>query len=106
MSANKAVQHRFVADALEAGYVWDTHLISVGNKQVRRPKKDGWYEHGMNCLEYVEHNFGGAQPTLEQTTKRAMTIRERDLRHRQVDRDPYDAIMRRQARGLGGRAGY
>ena len=106
VSAHKAVLHRFVADALEAGYVWDAHLISVGSKQVRRPKKDGWYEHGMNCLEYLEHNYGGAQPTLEQTTKHAAKIRDRELMHRQYDRDPYDAIMRRQARRVGGRAGY
>ena len=105
VSANKAVLHRFVADGLEAGYVWDAHLISVGNKQVRRPKKDGWYEHGQNCLEYLEHNFGGAQPTLEQTTRHAAKIRERELTHRQYDRDPYDVLVRRHARGVGGRAG-
>jgi hypothetical protein len=40
----------FLADALEAGYVWDEHLVSVGNKPIRKPKKDGWFEHGMNCF--------------------------------------------------------
>lgn len=49
---------RFLADGFEAGYVWDEHLVSVGNKQVRKPKKDGWYEHGQNCAEYLELNFG------------------------------------------------
>jgi len=48
----------FVTDALEAGYVWDVHDVSVGNKQVRKAKKDGWFEHGMNALEYIELNFG------------------------------------------------
>jgi len=52
------VPDRFLADAFEAGYVWDEHMVSVGNKQVRKPKKDGWYEHGMNCSEYLELNFG------------------------------------------------
>jgi hypothetical protein len=49
---------RFLADAFEAGYVWDEHMVSVGNKQVRKPKKDGWFEHGMNTSEYLELNFG------------------------------------------------
>ena len=49
---------RFLADGFEAGYVWDEHMVSVGSKQVRKPKKDGWYEHGMNCAEYLEANFG------------------------------------------------
>ena len=22
---------------------------------MRKPKKDGWFEHGMNCAEYLEH---------------------------------------------------
>jgi hypothetical protein len=47
-------QWKFVADGLEAGYVWDVHMVSVGSKQIRKPKKDGWYEHGQNCLEYLE----------------------------------------------------
>ena len=29
----------FLADGFEAGYVWDEHMASVANKQVRRPKK-------------------------------------------------------------------
>lgn len=49
---------RFLVDAFEAGYVWDEHMVSVGNKQVRKAKKDGWYEHGMNTVEYLEVNFG------------------------------------------------
>ena len=58
ISTKATVPDRFLADAFEAGYVWDEHMVSVGNKQVRKPKKDGWYEHGMNCAEYLEVNFG------------------------------------------------
>ncbi len=58
MSEKATVPDRFLADGFEAGYVWDEHMVSVGNKQVRRPKKDGWYEHGQNCAEYLELNFG------------------------------------------------
>lgn len=79
----------FVADALEAGYVWDEHYVSVGSKQVRKPKKDGWYEHGMNCLEYLEHNYGGAQPSMEQVERHAAKVHAQAVRRAQQDRDPY-----------------
>lgn len=58
VSATDVVQDQFVADGFEAGYVWSPHMVSVGRKQVRMPLKDGWYEHGMNCAEYLELNFG------------------------------------------------
>ena len=58
VSEQSTMVDRFLADGFEAGYVWDEHMVSVNNKQVRKPKKDGWYEHGMNCAEYLELNFG------------------------------------------------
>jgi hypothetical protein len=61
ISANGAVTHRMVADAFEFGYVWDERMVSVGSKQMRKPKKDGWHEHPMNVVEYLEANFG-SQP--------------------------------------------
>lgn len=48
----------FLVDGDEAGYVWDANLVSEGSKQYRKAKKDGWYEHGQNCAEYLEVNFG------------------------------------------------
>ena len=60
ISEKATVPDRFLADGFEAGYVWDEHMVSVNNKQVRRPKKDGWYEHGQNCAEYLEANFGAS----------------------------------------------
>lgn len=62
ISEQSTVVDRFLADGFEAGYVWDEHLVSVNNKQVRKPKKDGWYEHGQNCAEYLELNFGLEPP--------------------------------------------
>ena len=59
ISSSNTVIDRFLADGFEAGYVWDEHMVSVANKQVKKPKKDGWYEHGQNCAEYLELNFGG-----------------------------------------------
>lgn len=62
VSENSTINDPFLADGFEAGYVWDEHLVSVNNKQVRKPKKDGWYEHGQNCAEYLELNFGNEMP--------------------------------------------
>lgn len=62
ISEKATVMDRFLADGFEAGYVWDEHMVSVANKQVRKPKKDGWYEHGQNCCEYLEANFGASPP--------------------------------------------
>lgn len=90
--------HRFLADGCEAGYVWDAHEISVGNKQMRRPKKDGWYEHGQNCLEYLEHNFGGVQPTLEQAARHATSVQHREEVRRERSKDYYDEIRRANPR--------
>lgn len=70
VSAEGASPDPFLTDALEAGYVWDEHMVSVGNKQVRKPKKDGWFEHGMNCLEYLELTFGAMRLTREEQAER------------------------------------
>ena len=102
VSANRAVQHRFLADGCEAGYVWDEHLISVGSKQMRRPKKEGGCEHGQNCMEYGEQLFGGVQPTREQSARHATAVRSREQRHAQRDYDPYDMRMKRPRMGRGG----
>lgn len=79
----------FITDALEAGYVWDAHLVSVGSKPMRKPKKDGWYEHGMNCLEYLELNFGGAQPSVRQAEQTASRLHGAALRRAQQDTDRF-----------------
>jgi hypothetical protein len=72
ISEKATVPEKFLADGFEAGYVWDEHTVSVGNKQVRRPKKDGWFEHGQNCAEYLELNFGHVGPKVKEP-KRAVT---------------------------------
>lgn len=108
ISPMEARPHAFLADACEAGYVWDAHFVSVGSKQIRKPKKDGFFEHGMNCLEYIEHNFGGAQPTEEQAMRRAQSVRKREGALKQVE-DYYTAVQRanqRRPESVGGRGGY
>lgn len=71
ISEQSTVPDRFLADGFEAGYVWDEHMVSVGNKQVRKPKKDGWYEHGQNCAEYLELNFGDEPPKQKREIDRS-----------------------------------
>ena len=63
-------EENVLADGCEAGYVWDPLPVSVGSKQVRRPKKDDWYDHFQNILEYLELNFGADRPTQEARAKR------------------------------------
>jgi hypothetical protein len=92
----------FVADAFEAGYVWDEHYVSVGSKQLRKPKKDGWYEHGMNCCEYLELNFGGAQPSVKAVERSVEAQSRAALKRAQRDSDPADFGYGRLRTGRGG----
>jgi hypothetical protein len=66
-----------MADGCEAGYVWDEHFVSVGSKQIRKPKKDGWFEHGQNCMEYLEINFGAGRETRSARDERERQERAR-----------------------------
>ncbi len=69
ISEQATTPDRFLADGFEAGYVWDEHMVSVGNKQVRKPKADGWYEHGQVCTQYLELNFGQAPEKMKPPEK-------------------------------------
>ncbi|MBP1778781.1 MAG: Phage terminase, large subunit, family [candidate division NC10 bacterium] len=52
-----------LVDGFEAGYVWDSRsTASTSNPNTRRPLKDGYYDHGQNCLEYILLAYG---PTVE-----------------------------------------
>lgn len=66
----------FIAQAFEAGYVVDAHTISVANNEVRQPRADGWFEHGMRCCEAIELHFCADQPTPEQRDQRTMKARQ------------------------------
>jgi hypothetical protein len=77
ISERGTTPERFLADGFEAGYVWDEHMVSVGNKQVRKPKKDGWYEHGQNCAEYLEANFGTQPPKPKRAETQHLTMARR-----------------------------
>jgi len=104
IEAAEVQQRPFVPDALEAGYVWDPHPRSVSNKPMHVPLKDGWYEHGMNCLEYIEANFGTAHPSLKDVEREQDKAYARALKRAQRDADPYDWQVRRAPIGRGGYA--
>lgn len=106
VGSNGASSWKFLTDGFEAGYVWDEHMVSVGSKQMRKPKKDGWFEHGQNCTEYLELNFGGSQPTQMQNVRAAEKMQRLQERAR-YDVDPAErrVVAYRQRAGLG-RGGY
>ena len=48
-----------LVDGFEAGYVWDSKSTKgTTNPNTRRPLKDGYYDHGQNCVEYIAQMFG------------------------------------------------
>lgn len=81
-----------LVDAFEAGYVWDDRAINnTLSPNTRRPLKDGFYDHSMNCCEYLELAFGQSQPSKVDTGK----LDARALRTAQRDVDPYDTLRGR-----------
>lgn len=98
VSADGVKHLPFLVDGFEAGYVWDTRQIIGAKAGIRRPRKDGYYDHGQNCVEYGQIGFGVAQPTqgsVKQAERRA-------VRHAQRDEDEFDRPKRRVGSGRGG----
>lgn len=113
-----------IEQALGGGYVWDDGYHGTGNlANIRRPLKDGFFEHGMNATEYTVHHFAGGRPNQESVdqamavaAKEAVVLNRGALVAAQFDHeddpfgdraeglvDPTD-VRRRGFRG--GRAGY
>lgn len=94
----------YFIDALEAGYVYEDdarHSTRLGTFWV--PKKDGFYEHPMNCFEYgVQAHVHGLPLPGEQAAKAVLKHQGRLERQEQQalaalqkDRDPDDVRGRR-----------
>jgi hypothetical protein len=87
-------------DGFEAGYIFDDRqhaLAAMPN--IRKVKKDGYYDHLQNTVEYFMLNYGSAPATTGQPLSRRGHVH--DL---QSDYDPDDTVF---ARGhLRNRAGY
>jgi hypothetical protein len=64
-----------LVDGLEAGYVWDDKsTASTSNPSTRRPKKDGFYDHAQNCLEYLVLRYG--PPVEDRRPKTPVAVEE------------------------------
>lgn len=94
----------FHLDGFEAGYVWDTRAVIGLSANIRRPRKDGYYDHFQNTAEYVAlEAVPGAQPTQEDADRAARA----EQRRAQMDTDDDEAPRsRRQRSGVGRRGGY
>lgn len=71
----------FLADGFEAGYVWDERQFYGPRVNIRRPRKDGTYDHGQNCVEYGVLAFGPGMPTqddLDAHERRALRRAQHD----------------------------
>lgn len=91
-----------LVDGCEAGYVFDDRALSgAALPNFRKPKKDGYYDHLQNTLEYTMLNYGTS--IVPTTDVSRMSARER-LHHLQEDHDEADTWgVRKSARS---RAGY
>ena len=49
-------------DGFEAGYVFDDRAVLLNSRlpNLRRPRKDGWYDHLQNTAEYFMLSFGAS----------------------------------------------
>lgn len=91
-----------VIDGFEAGYVFDdraTTSLTTRLPNYRRPKKDGYYDHLQNTVEYAMLNYG-AQP-VQSVDYSKLSMRER-LHRLQHDPDN-DTLVTHRRRN---RAGY
>ncbi len=103
VTAGGAKPAAFVTDGLEAGYVWDTRQVIGSAATIRRPKKDGYYDHAQNGIEYAVLQYGQTMPTIDQVRK----LKEKEVRNAQRDYDEADPPRgRRYASGRAGRGGY
>lgn len=85
----------FTVDGFEAGYVWDPKPRMSLTRTVRVPKKDGYWDHYQNSVEYCVVNFSPATPREKVTA----ASNARDV-------DPADNGYQPARRGGTGRGGY
>src|SRR5262245_38898675 len=61
----------FMAQAFEAGIVWDEHLRSVSNNPVRQVRDDDWFANVSRAVSNIELNFCANRPTEAEREERA-----------------------------------
>jgi hypothetical protein len=68
-----------LVDGFEAGYVWDSKSTKgTTSPNTRRPLKDGYYDHGQNCVDYIAQMIGPVAPGKKRTKR---------------EPDPYDRLF-------------
>ena len=75
-SAEGIAPKPFLSFALDGGYVWDEHFVSVSNQTVRQPKDDDDFANAMKCVENIVLNFCISQPSDYEREERAVKDRE------------------------------
>lgn len=65
-------QTKLFTDGVESMYVWDEHLVSIGNKKVRQPKVYEW-DGPQRCLENILLNFCAGQETAQERERRELS---------------------------------
>ncbi len=87
-------------DGFEAGYVWDERKAGAPQMlpNIRRPKKDGYYDHLQNTAEYTILNFAVGTPVVQQKARRDA----QQLQNAQRDHDPDDVVRRAREISRGG----
>lgn len=53
----------FIAFALEGGYTWSEHFVSVSQKELRQPNQDDEYANAMEAVEQIALNFCAGHET-------------------------------------------
>lgn len=107
---NDERQDSFFVDGLEAGYVLEDearHSSKLGTFYV--PKKDGYFEHPMNCTEYLCRAYVRDLPLNGERAAKAVVAHKQEtvraqqiaLRKQQQDLDPDDLPRVRQSSGSG-----
>ena len=77
VSRDDVKEMAFMHIALEAGYVWDKHFVSVSNKEVRQPIEDDKFANAMHCLENIVLNFCAGQMSQQARDRRVSTGRQK-----------------------------
>lgn len=92
VSREEVLPQAVLIEALEGGYVWDPHPKLSGHKPLMTPLKDGEYDHSMNCLEYLQVQFGRVHPTEKDLERQADSAYRHAVQRAQRDMDEYDRL--------------
>ena len=68
----------FLHIALEAGYVWDKHFVSVSSKEIKHPREDDKFANVMHCVENIILNFCAGHLSQAERDHKAAKLRQQD----------------------------